>query len=170
MNAGKPLGIRRFDGVRLRQNGFLLLFLTYILIASAGLKFHERREIFPFFSWSLFTFVTDKPWRYEIEISRIDDTLYDPPANYYDLSNVFPQARARSSNVWKAAASLAQATAKELPSLAQVRTTFENRYLSGTGSVDYRVVIVIYDPLERLRSGETLKKIEIAAYTKGNKP
>lgn len=142
------------DGLKLRKNGFFLLFLLYALIATLGMKFHERKEIFPVFSWSLFTYVWEYAWGYEIEITRVDDQVFDPPKNYYELAHIFPHAASRSPGPKKAASALGKANKDDPARLDELRAVIETRYLRGPERVDYNIVFVFFEPLERWHTGK----------------
>lgn len=130
--------MRRYTlgGLNARRNGFFLLFLVYLLVAALGMKFHERKEFFPVFSWSLFTYVWEHAWGYEVEITRIDDQVFDPPRNYFEFPHVFAFAAMRDNAVVKAASAFASVREKTPGRDEDLRAALEDRYLAGPKRVD----------------------------------
>lgn len=156
------MGIGGLSGVRLRQSIFFIFYLLYFVIAFLGTSL-SKGEIFPIFSWSLFSHVTPIFHDYEVEISRVDDMIYNPPVNFFTLKNSFRHAGARNISILKAARAYHLAMLREPSRLAVLRSVIEGKYLGGVRRVDYQIVVVAYDPLQRWRTGEVIRKWQIAA-------
>ena len=157
------MGIGGLSGVRLRQNIFFIFYLLYFIIAVLGSGLSIRGEYFPVFSWALFSHVSPTFRGYEVEISRVDDLIYNPPVNFFTLKNSFRSAGGRNISILKAVRAYHLAMQREPSRLAALRSVIEGNYLGGVRRVDYQIVIVEYDPLQRWRTGEIISKWQIAA-------
>ncbi|HSF94612.1 MAG TPA: hypothetical protein VLA52_06250 [Thermohalobaculum sp.] len=161
------------EGLNFRKNAFFLLFLAYSLVASMGMSFHERKEVFPVFSWSLFTYVWENAWGYEVDIVRVDDQVFDPPKNFYELGHIFSFAGARDPGIIKAASDVVSAREHDPDRLDDLRAVIEDRYLAGPSRVDYNIVFVVFEPLERWHTGrlagKIIEKVEMASYSTGDR-
>ncbi|MGF1475240.1 MAG: hypothetical protein ACFB6S_06715 [Geminicoccaceae bacterium] len=137
--------------VQLMVAAFLI---AYVVVAVAGNLFAQRREYFPFFSWSLFSNVPSQRSTFELYIHQTGDQRYSPPRNFFDLPNEFRAARNRSSTVSKAAKGLGRAIQRDPDNLDRARTVFEAHLLREHNLVEYEIARVRFRPLHRLRTGE----------------
>ena len=154
------------NGFLLRKLLIFLFFLGYFTVATGGMLMAERREVFPVFSWSLFTKINQYLWTYEIAISRIDDTVYDPPVDYFTLTNMFADARNRESAVVKTARAYHWAQNNDPSRLESIRSVIEGRYFGGHDRVDYAILLVLHQPLLRWQSGAVERRDVIAELSK----
>lgn len=154
------------DGFVLRKLLIFVFFLGYFTVATGGMLMTERREVFPVFSWSLFTNVNQYLWTYEIAISRVDDTVYDPPVDYFTLSNMFADARNRESAVVKTARAYHWAKNNDPSRLESLRSVIEGRYLAGYDRVDYTIQLVLHQPLLRWQTGAVERRDVIEELSK----
>jgi hypothetical protein len=147
-------------------------FFSYFVIAVTGMLFADKREFFPVFSWSLFTNVTDVDAIYEIEISRVDDTVYDPPVSLFELKSEFDRARYNAASVPKTAAAYhralnrqQQAADGDRSETDRLQSVIDDQYLFGHERVEYAIVLVQHNPLERWQTGATIHRAVIARLT-----
>jgi hypothetical protein len=156
------MGKDGLSGVCLRENLLFRFFIIYFTIAVIGGLFSPRHEYFPVFSWSLFSHVAPISLGYEVEILRVNDMIYDPPVNFFTLKDSFRKARNRESSILKVAHAYHFAQLREPSRLAVLRSVIEGSYLGDVRRVDYQIVIVEYDPLQRWHTGEVIRKWNIA--------
>lgn len=140
----------RMDRLKL---GIAAALVGYTVIAIAGNLFAQRREYFPFFSWSLFSDVPAERSTFELYIFRVGDTPFDQPVNFFDLPDHFKAARVRSSTVSKAAKSLGRALLWTSDDVDSARAVFEGHLLREHAEVDYAIVRVAFRPLDRWHTG-----------------
>ena len=140
---------------RYRNHKLLVLSIPvlYALIAMSGIGRHAG-ELFPFFNWSLFSSVRSPISAVELQVAAVGDTRFEPPVDFYELPEVFPAAAAKTSATMKLAERLGLTILNRQPGADAIRPTLENRYLSIGDRVEYRLVWVTYDPLDRIRNGE----------------
>ena len=137
------------------------LFIVYSCVAVAGGHWTPKREIFPFFNWSLFTTVSDRRSLCEVEILALDGVRLEAPTRFYDLPQRFAAAQQRSINVVKLALSMAKAhKAGDRERFEALRGVLESAYLGDVEQVTYRLVVYRYNPIERWRDG-TAQSAEI---------
>ncbi|MEL6518389.1 MAG: hypothetical protein AAFQ39_11775 [Pseudomonadota bacterium] len=131
----------------------LYFFCAYFCIQIAGKLYAPKGEYFPVFSWSLFSIVRDDVYDVLVEVERVGDTVYSPPQNYYELGEVFPAAQRRDSGVLKAARLLTDS--RHLPEqFAEREQEFIASFFQVEESIDFRIVLIRFDPLERWHTGQ----------------
>lgn len=141
----------------LKKFAILFFFIAYFLVQCAGTQ-TPRREYFPVFSWSLFSSVSN-PWAaLEIEILRVGETIFPEPVNYFELDQHFEPARRRSTDATKSAARMLWALKRDPSAAERAREAFEQTFLGGHDRVEYQLVGVRFDPLERWRSGALIER------------
>ena len=125
-------------------------------------------ETFPFFNWKLFASapgaVVSRP---EILVHAINGEALEPPVFFYALGDRFEAARGRDVRVSKTARQLARLHATDRSWARRLRRVIEETFMSEIATVDYALVMVYYDPLERFRSGRIRGMRELASFSKG---
>jgi len=129
---------------------------TSASFAIGGIKSHPSRELFPFFTWSLFSWIPETRHQYVIEIQRIDGQRYDPPTHMQE----FEEFADGTTLAYKTIQDLGRSGGAD----DRKRATFETRYLKGR-NVDYRIVRLSFAPLERWHHGTTRDSTVIAEFT-----
>jgi hypothetical protein len=143
--------------------------VAYVVIAYAGGS-TERRQYFPVFNWSLFSSVESRPSVVELHVKRIGDQSFNPPVNYFELGSYFATARSRSPELPKNAGLLAAAAERgDTKRVEQLRRMIELQDLSGQGTVEYQLVRVEFDPIERWKTGRNLREVILAEYQTGTR-
>ncbi len=103
-------------------------------------------EVFPFFTWSLFSKVQDPREEFAIEVEMLDGQQFAPPVDVLELA--VPRGLFRETPI---------AVHKSIQALAQSngdgrRLAFEGNYLGGH-AISYRIVLYRFDPMDRWRTG-----------------
>lgn len=130
------------------------LVLGYLSVALVlGLSLHHR-EVFPFFSWSLFSTVAEKKSEFAVLVTRLDDQTFDPPLEFMESKGAFPGAG--SIRAYYTIQNLgAAALRRRGEDIQRLRQVFEGTYLGSDGrQVEYRLIFRSFDPLERWQGGD----------------
>ncbi|HUT49522.1 MAG TPA: hypothetical protein VM325_09290 [Alphaproteobacteria bacterium] len=142
------------------------LLVAYLCIAVAGGVQSPKGEIFPFFNWSLFTYVSDHRQLIEIEILAINGVRLDAPTRFHDLPKQFAGARNKSVSILKLASRMAAAHIDgDQARFRSLRKVLEATYLAEAERLKYRLVANRYHPIERWRDGSIRSTIVIGEYT-----
>jgi len=164
MNNGDrlPLRRRRVSAKQLNLLGASGLVAYVVLSTSAafmilGPTTHPYRELYPFFSWSLFSRVSDERKEYRVTITALDDRTFDPPIDMRRV-DVFPDFDDSKSLGYKALQNLGDAISKEADDIDRKREEFADRFF-GRHDVDYRISRHDYNPLERWRDGPSSDEV-----------
>jgi hypothetical protein len=146
----------------------VLLMCGYVgVVFYKGRLDDSRPEVFPFFNWSLFSSSGSLRAENAVLVRSIDGRTLPSPRLYYDMKETFVHAKLRDVNFAKAVQSLGQALhAHNEESVARMRSVIEQRYMADVSSAKYDVVLLTYDPIRRLRTGEIKKIAVLASYTK----
>ena len=144
------------------------LFIGYI-VTSVGAAFviHGVRtdpggELFPFFTWSLFSRNQNIRIDFIVEITNIDGKPVEPPRNILDAKDFLGYIHSPSI-VFKAAQKFGRARG-HTPSL---KAAFESRFMGGH-KVSYQIVRLEYHPVERWRTGGVVSRRIIGKYQSGS--
>lgn len=145
---------------------FIALFLvTYTAVAIYGNVYAERKEIFPVFSWSLFSYVSDRAKQIELEILEIDHAALAAPVYFYALRDEFCAAQKRDVTLSKLLERLAAALRSgNVKATESLRRVLERTYLTGHRQVRYRIVLAKFHPIERWRNGTVRSKQELGRF------
>ena len=139
---------------------FPVLLVAYFIVAVVG---HNRagQEVFPFFTWSLFTYIPSPIARPELWVKRVGENKFQDPKPYYQLKRYFPTASRGDSVVAKLVSRMVAAHGNaRAEQFEDLRILLETKYLNGK-DVDYIIAVVSYEPIERWRSGAILKLIPV---------
>ena len=141
------------------KNLIIIFFISYSAIAAYGNVYSPRKEIFPVFSWSLFSYVSDNSKQIELEITEIDHVALDEPTYFYELSREFHAARKRDVTLAKLLQRIAVARRNgDSEATESLRRVLERTYLSDHRQVGYRIVLTRFHPIERWRDGTIRSK------------
>lgn len=130
-----------------------LLVLGYIAMALIlGLSFFHR-EIFPVFSWSLFSTVAEKKAEFAVLVTGMDGKTLETPLEFMESEGTFPGAG--SIRAYYTIQNLGAATLRRRgDDIERLRRVFEQNYLASEGrEVHYRLIFRSFDPVERWRGG-----------------
>ncbi len=144
----------------------LIFFAAYCVTQYAGKRLSPKGEFFPVFSWSLFSTVSEFHTDIGVEIARLGDQRFDPPVNYYEFPQTFPYAANRDTAVGKAAYQLAGLPRTEADFAAR-EIAFIQRFFPITDAVEFRIVALTYNPIERWRTGEIVERVVLSEHEKG---
>lgn len=145
---------------------FVVIFLALYLVIGYGFKLTQDREIFPIFSWSLFTNVPNQINDYGIRIVAIDGQELDTPFYYEEGKDTFidydsAQAYFNFRDFGRAL------TAGNTERVEEIRGYLESLYLEEAGQIRYEVVARSWDAVDRWNGGGFLTEEVIAVYETG---
>ncbi|MEM9773443.1 MAG: hypothetical protein AAF902_02605 [Chloroflexota bacterium] len=122
-----------------------------------------RLEIFPVFSWELFSLVPNLEVDYGLKVNAINNEALETPAYFQDLSNDFSEAK--SITAFFVIQDLGEAIeADDNESVQKLRHQIETTYLSEKNQVEYIIVKRSYYPIKRWRTGAFEMEAEIERY------
>jgi hypothetical protein len=127
----------------------LALYLSLVVLRESQMG---AQELYPFASWSLFTWVPNEVNDHSIRLLSIDGRPLDPPIFFEDSREHFRGAPLSPARVMMLHLGRATESADE-KTAADLRRRFERLYLDGQGAVEYEIVARRFDPLERWRQG-----------------
>ena len=149
-----------YRGYRLRGLMLPPLLLVYCIIAVAASP-PNRTELFPFFSWSLFSRASSTRSDVALLIRSVDGEPLSEPRLFYEMADQFAAARTGDSRLSKLLDQLAYFVRRsDRSNIARLRAVVEGNFLRDAMSVDYDLVRIEYNPIDRYRSGE-LKRVAI---------
>lgn len=113
----------------------------------------STNEIFPVFSWSLFTWIPNDFRDYALRVIAVDNENLHPTLYFQEAGYWFPETHSMPAydSIQKLGAAVAANDAKRIE---EIRQFLEPIYLGGVKSVRYDVVERSFDPLERWECGE----------------
>ena len=118
-------------------------------------------EVFPFFTWSLFSRAPSRQSEFAIEVVALDGQQYDPPVDIMKLAEPLALFGEDSILIHKSTQALAKAKTDER------RLAFERSYLSGH-NVSYRLVRYNFDAMDRWKTGARGEAKVIGQYETSN--
>lgn len=133
--------------------------LAYATLATSaafvisGPTTHPSKELFPFFSWSLFSRVSDARKEYQIVVLALDGQRLDPPIDMRSI-DAFPSFGDSKSLSFKALQNLGKALRKSADDSDIKRERFAARFF-GRHDVDYQINLHGYNPLRRWHEGSS---------------
>ncbi|MEM8947829.1 MAG: hypothetical protein AAGA21_03320 [Pseudomonadota bacterium] len=162
--ARKPNRRRHFSPRQLQLFGaaglvFYAILSTSAAFVIAGPSTHPSRELFPFFTWSLFSKVSDARREYHIAILALNGTTFDPPVDMRSI-DVFPSYSDSKSLGYKALQNLGRSLSKDAEGSDLDRERFAARFF-GAHDVDYQINRHSYNPLRRWREGPSSDEIKL---------
>ena len=128
-----------------------------------GWSTHPGKELFPFFSWSLFSRVKNKHVEYSILIHRLDGQRFDDPIDMRKAEDLPVFGWSRSLG-YKALQRIGNAIRFEEAHSSTDLNVFEIQYF-GNHVVDYEIMRETFDPAKRWRDGlGVLQKESLGRY------
>lgn len=148
-----------------RIKAFLhVLVLLYIGVALVMGLYAFHREVFPVFSWSLFSTVAERETDFAIQVLGIDGEALEPPVDFMTSKDMF--AGAGDIRAYYTIQNLGIASLRRRgDDIQRIRATFEQTYLGMPGSsVEYAVLMRVFDPVERWQEGRIESWRPVARY------
>ena len=138
---------------------FYAVLSTSAAFVITGPSTHPSRELFPFFTWSLFSKVSDSRREYHIAITALDGRIFDPPVDMRSI-DVFPNYSDSRSLGYKALQNLGRSLSRDAKGSDLDRERFSARFF-GDHDVDYQINRHGYNPLKRWREGPSSDEVEL---------
>lgn len=144
------------------QWGIAAFVLLYALIGNA-VWFRHYREIYPIFSWDLFSYVPNEVADFGLRITRTGDTVLDFPIYFEAATGLVPDAQSivAYTNIQALGVAIMAGQSVELAAAAH---RVESLHLYTLMPVEYEIVRRRYSPLARWREGEFLSEEAIGAF------
>jgi hypothetical protein len=130
--------------------GFIVLYLGVALIS--GFRFRHR-EVFPIFSWSLFSQVQSSRSDFAVLITQIGNRTFEPPIELKNADQWFPRGGHIRSYI--TIQNMGNAfLRRDRRTLEISRRILESNYMNGPAEpVKYLLISRRYDPIERWHDG-----------------
>lgn len=120
-------------------------------------------ELFPFFSWSLFSTSSDHRTDVTLRVRSVDGRPLAEPTLFYHLKDTFAAARDKDPRLMKLLDRLAVAIrSADTRTADHLREVVELTFMREVAAIDYDLVLVSYNPIERLRSG-AIDSVQVVA-------
>ena len=120
-------------------------------------------ELYPFFNWSLFSRSAAQRGDVTLMIRSLNGETLERPQLLYDMKHGLVAAKRKDAilikiidRLWSAIKRGDQATAERL------RSVIETRFLSDARSLEYDLVRIQYNPIDRLQTGD-IDQIDVLA-------
>lgn len=135
--------------------GFIILYFLIGMVTG----FLRGKEIFPFFSWSLFSNIPNKTNEYTIIVDVYNGMIVSPPQLFQEAKEIIRQFDSR--NISPPASIIAYYLMQdfgkayergEIQKAEKLRRLFEANYIKAPAR--YRLVRLIYNPVERWKTGK----------------
>ena len=107
-------------------------------------------EIYPVFSWFLFTHVPGEVTEYELAVVEFDGQSVEPPVLFREAGDMMPDAESMTAHILVQRIGAAW-DSEDLDEVQNLMDVFEGSFVPVPARFD--LVQVRYDPLERLRTG-----------------
>jgi len=142
---------RKMQIVVLVALSLYFLFSTGTSFAIYGFSTNPNRELFPFFTWSLFSDADDKKIEYGILIVSLNGDVFSQAVDWRDVEELPSFNDSRSLGL-KAARAVGSKTRSGAPEAESLRIAFEQRYF-GNHDVEYKIIRSVYNPMLLWRDG-----------------
>lgn len=149
---------------RLRQQQRLAaVFLTACVVVGLLGALTKRREVFPLYSWFLFSLVPTRTVAYDALVREAGGRTYEPPVSYRRAGEIFRNPH--SIVTYRAVQDLGRAVEHGQGSdVGRLRRAFEGRFTAWP--VRYDLVKVASDnPLEHWKTGQPQHSDFLSAFT-----
>jgi hypothetical protein len=143
--------VQRYNRLKIFAAVLLFGYATAAIVIKGALR-HER-EIFPLFSWSLYSTVPREAADYGVRILEVGGRTLNPPLLVEEARPRFPHANQRQ--LLMAVQSLGRALdGGDTEAVRAYRRLIERHHLRGRGVVHYEVIHRRFNTLARWRTGE----------------
>lgn len=134
---------------------FPLFLLVYTLVATVDKETTKGKEIFPFFQWSLFTYIPSPAYANELWVIGFDGEDLPQPTFIFELKDQYRVAAHNSPTVFKLLDRIALAQQDgDNKTFARLITLLEENYLKDKSGTEYMIVGVVFEPIKRWKSNE----------------
>lgn len=146
----------------------LRVFVASFFVLYAGLgvllqtNIWSANEIFPIYSWALFSKIPNERDDYALRILVVGKERVDPPLHFQAAGEWFPKAD--SISAYYSVQKLGRAISREdAGRIEDMRRFFEPLYFGDAGHVRYEVVKRSFNPLDRWENGnfKTVRSIGV---------
>jgi hypothetical protein len=144
----------------LRRSLAGLCVAAYAILAIA-MKPAGAIEFFPFFNWSLFSDTSDQRTDIILRMTEIDGVTLMPPQLFYDMKDRFAAARNKDPRLMKLLDRWFYAIkTQDMVTADQLRAVVEQTFLQEARTAGYELVVLVYNPLRRIHTGE-IERLEV---------
>lgn len=134
------------------------LLLHVLILAYVGVALHvgfirHHREVFPFASWSLFSYVAAEKTEFAVLITHVDGEPLDAPREFMDSRDLV--SGAGNIRAYYTIQDLGHAIRfRNTGGMDKLRRLLETEYMKGPSkSLGYQLILRSFDAIERWRGG-----------------
>lgn len=144
---------------------FVISFLILYFILGKSTDYFRTGEIFPIYSWQLFSFVPQKTiTEFAIEIQELQGKKLETPQLFQNMRSIIPGASLFTA--YRTIQNLGRAqTRNNSIKTEKLKKQFEDLYLKLPAKYD--LIQITFDPLERWENG-TYQKTHIKTFYSSN--
>lgn len=139
-----------------------ILVILYFFVGNFTWEFYKL-EIFPIYSWDLFSYIPNLSGDYGLKINAINGEYLDPPLYYQDAADLFNDTE--SIITFNVIQTLGQAIdQQDNAKITAAREQIETLYFGKYDQVEYELKKRTYYASERWRSGQFESEERLATY------
>ncbi|MEX0923394.1 MAG: hypothetical protein WD489_03670 [Rhodovibrionaceae bacterium] len=155
-----------FEVYRLRRFLPAVFICSYALVALNAIPAGSR-EFYPFFNWSLFSRSADFRTDVVLQVRSIEGRTLDEPRLLYDMKESLSAAKNRNGVLMKTIDRLYMAVySGDQVTAERLQNVIETRFLSDVSAIEYDLVVIGYNPIDRLTNMTIREKKVISSYEK----
>ena len=122
------------------------------------------KEIYPFFSWSLFDRVPNHVRGFTIRIHKLGDSVYNPPLPFHKAQRLITRPGGGSATAYyNTVQDLGNSILKNNYKLIK-KNRFKLEQAFRVAPFEYEIILVEYDPVEFWKTGEYTEEKVIAIF------
>lgn len=142
----------------------VLIVIAYVTIGvSLEFSIMNSKEIFPIFSWSLYSKIPNTVEIFSLKITQLNGKKLNTPLFFEDSHSLFHDAN--SVQAYQTIQDLGWSINRgDIDRGNEIRRYLEEIYLGGYKNIKYELVKRSFNPLNRLKSGELIYEKNIAEY------
>ena len=133
------------------QRKFILIVIFSYFIAGISIGFLNVKdeEVFPFFSWSLFSRIPNRGYQYSVQITEYNGQIIKPVL-FQKASSIVNKSH--SSEPDRIIQNMGKNFDKNTQEFEKMKNLLEGNYLGNT--TKYNLVLLTYDPLQKWKTGK----------------
>ena len=146
------------------QKAVIVILFTCYALFGILLEYYIHREIYPVFSWSLFSIMPNPKKEPTIYVHEMRGVTYDPPLSFTDMKFIFDEIGQSPTQYTAFIRTLGAALKNDnIAEIAKERRKIEA--LFGDEPYRYDVVLSTYDPVHFYKTHTAIEEHLMATFT-----
>lgn len=137
--------------------------LVLYFVLGAGLRVFVRDDIYPIFSWNLFSYIPNDQYKFSLRVLSYGTDKYTPPKRFDEMATIFEKIHQPPTEYVRDIDQMGYALqGKDTDKIARIKTRLDTMFYKTPAT--YEITKVRYNPVEFWRTRSYISEVVLITF------